>query len=586
MSILKNKWFDFFLFKKGKSVLFGVFFCLIISTCLGYQTPLMIKELLAYYQDKDAFYTSVNKLGILFFLVYLNRVIYGLFLNLYIKLFMQRLRIHCFKKWLSHHNVNEGREKDRFPQGEVVARIMNDTLVIRELITSGTLSIFIDGFFVLSSFLGLISIEKISGLFFSGMVFLAVVLLIWGGRHMRAVFYRVRQARGMIYQNLANVVGGIRDNYYTDHQNYASKTGSVVFNNFLRKQINANFWDSSYYSLAESLHPLLLALLIVVFPYSEIASAAVIFAIVDVIQRSITPLKSIAGKITNIQQSLTSISMIQGFIDHFQKEIPRKTQDSPLNFTSIEVIIDHFSYGASSVSVDKTTSFSLDSIAFTASKGELLGLAGHSGQGKSTLLNIMAANIIPSRGRIVLRGDNRVIHFPDGDVADYRGQVGLVAQDSHVFSESLQFNITLGLDSHEEFMDFWSWAREMISYLGTWKISPRNIIRPCEMSLGQNQLICALRACFLKKEVVLFDEISSGMDSELEESLRKTIWLVQKNSLSIIVAHRLETLLQADRILLIEKGRIVGEGTHKELLDKSPYYVKFISHLHRDRPTC
>ena len=576
MNILKNKWFDLFLFEKGRFSLMGIFLCLIISACLGYLTPLMTKKLFAYYQDKNLFYRSLYELGVLFFLVYFNRVIYGLLLNYYIKLFMQRLRNHCFEKWLSHHNVNG----DSFPQGEIVARIMNDTLTIRELITSGTLSIFIDACFVLSSFMGFISIEKISGLFFSGAELLAVILLIWGGRHMRAVFHKVRQARGMIYQNLANVVGGIRDNYYTDHQNYASKTGGIVFNNFLRKQINANFWDASYYSLAEALHPLLLALLIVIFPYSEIASAAVIFAIIDVIQRSITPLKSIAGKITNIQQSLTSMSMIQGFITYFQKEDTCKKQVSPLDFTSMEVSIDHFSYEKTK----RTRPFSLSAIKFTASRGELLGLAGYSGQGKSTLLNIIAANTIPFQGKILLQGANRTIHFPDQkeDLMDYRGQVGLVTQDSHVFSESLQFNITLGVNTDEEFMKFWTWAKGMIPYLVNWKINPKDTIDPRQTSLGQNQLICTLRACFLKKEVVLFDEISSGMDSELEEAIRKAIRLIQRNSLSIIVAHRLETLLQADRILLMEGGKIVGEGPHVKLMKNSREYMKFVNHLHRD----
>ena len=104
-------------------------------------------------------------------------------------------------------------------------------------------------------------------------------------------------------------------------------------------------------------------------------------------------------------------------------------------------------------------------------------------------------------------------------------------------------------------------------------------INPSKLSLGQKQLLAGVRACYLKKNIVFFDEISSALDSELEYALRKCILLIQEYSLTIIVAHRVETIIGADNILVMEKGRVVDSGNHSELLYKSKVYQEFIQEL-------
>ena len=105
------------------------------------------------------------------------------------------------------------------------------------------------------------------------------------------------------------------------------------------------------------------------------------------------------------------------------------------------------------------------------------------------------------------------------------------------------------------------------------------IVRPNDLSMGQKQLISALRSCYLKKPIVLFDEISSGLDSELEEALRKLVLLIQKNSLTVIVAHRVETIVNAGQILVMKDGKLDGVGTHSELLNENATYQEFISQV-------
>ena len=122
-----------------------------------------------------------------------------------------------------------------------------------------------------------------------------------------------------------------------------------------------------------------------------------------------------------------------------------------------------------------------------------------------------------------------------------------------------------------------------IPYIANWGIEPKDICHPKDLSQGQKQLICALRACYLAKPIVLFDEISSALDSDLEEALKKLVLLIQERSLTIIVAHRIETIKNAQNIIVMDNGVIVGMGEHKELMENSTHYQNFIKQLNSIR---
>lgn len=162
--------------------------------------------------------------------------------------------------------------------------------------------------------------------------------------------------------------------------------------------------------------------------------------------------------------------------------------------------------------------------------------------------------------------------------------IGLVGQDSHIFSESLRFNITMGRDSEvedntQDISNFFGQLIEEIPYFKSWGIDLASKINPAELSVGQKQLLAAVRALYWKRPIILFDEIASALDSRLELALRRVIKIIQKNSLVFIIAHRVETVLDADRIIAMDQGRINGIGNHQELLEKSIYYKNFIDEL-------
>ena len=141
------------------------------------------------------------------------------------------------------------------------------------------------------------------------------------------------------------------------------------------------------------------------------------------------------------------------------------------------------------------------------------------------------------------------------------------------------FNITLKRIEPEDFKTNWDFLVENIPYLKTWGLGPNDLIVPSSLSLGQRQLLAGVRACYIKKNIVFFDEISSALDSELEYSLRKLVLIIQKFSLTIIGAHRVETIVNANKILVMDKGRVTDSGNHASLSTTSVVYQDFIHEL-------
>ena len=585
MNISKNKWYNFFFFKGSGAMVTLLFTCLAISAYLGAKTPGLITNLSRNYNNDQLFNSAIIALLINFLIVYSNRVIYQLSVNKYVRMLIQFARTETYSRWLSSHEL----DSEKYPQGEILSRIMSDTESIRDLISSGSFGIFIDLCFVVSCLVGFINLQKFTGFFIAGSEVVATILLIWGSQLMRDMFMRLRNAQAQVNRVTANVLGGFKQIYYTRHDQYASKKSEIVFEDFLHKQNIVNTMDAAYYAVAESLYPILLALVIFIFPYSHLTEVALIFAIVDLIQRSISPIKEISGKIANIQRAATGIDRIQNFLNDIPNRISVALKDNNQKnpFLKMKVDLDYFEYPKRKTVTEGTTevlerkSFSLADIHFEGLPGELIGIVGLSGSGKSTLLNILAGNVLaPNVNVSLLMGtpnESYELHLRDLD--EYRREVSIVSQESHIFSESLMFNITLQRVEPDNFLQNWNFLLENIPYLKTWGLSPNDLVVPSSLSLGQRQLLAGVRACYIKKNIVFFDEISSALDSELEYALRKLVLLIQEYSLTVIVAHRVETIINADKILVMDNGRVVDSGKHSNLITSSKVYQDFIREL-------
>ncbi len=564
---LKSSWWNYLWLKSETALIIFIFTNVVISAVTGYLTPQLITAFYESLGKDESFSYHFGLLVALFAGEYINRLLFVLSTHRYIQLLLIELRGQSYALWLKAPFKKRSKKHEDYPMGEVLARLMNDTDSVREVVSAGAFTIFIDIIFILSCLISFLQLNSTTGLALFIAEVIACFLLIKGSKVMADIFMDVRRITGMMARVVTDLTSGLRELFFSPNERYASERGKKIFEEFLDKQLKANVWDAGYYSAAESLYPILVALVMVIVPYSQIVEVAILAALIDLIQKSITPIKDVASKISVVSRARTGIDRIHQFNESFEQGNFERMDFTNLEASELKFKLKGFQYDEG---------FQLCDIEFEVKRGEVFGILGESGCGKSTLLKLLSGQYHTFTGTIEI--DGKIIDASeDTSLRYFSSYVSLISQDSHVFTETLKFNITLGAD--EGFDDFWKIATTAIPYLSRWNLKPEDKIQPKLLSMGQKQLLSGLRALFLKKPVILMDEISSGLDSELEAALRDLIRFFQSRSMTIIVTHRLETILHSHKLILLEMGKVIATGPHQMMRD-IPKYQEFLKHLH------
>ena len=279
----------------------------------------------------------------------------------------------------------------------------------------------------------------------------------------------------------------------------------------------------------------------------------------------IPPVKSLTTSYYYIQKGSAAAERVYEILDQENTIVNKKDVHKISNLkNSINFIIKSFKYENKNV---------LQNINFTIKKGQKVALVGHSGGGKTTLADLLPRFYDLEDGEINI--DN--INIKDIDLFNLRNIISIVSQDSILFNDSIYNNIKIGnLNATKEDIINAAKAANAHEFILKCEDSYQTNIGNSgeKLSGGQKQRISIARAILKNPEILILDEATASLDSESEKKVHTAIDNIIKNRTVIIIAHRLSTIINADKILVMDKGKIVEQGTHAELLEKDGNYKK------------
>ncbi|HNZ89001.1 MAG TPA: ABC transporter ATP-binding protein, partial [Candidatus Cloacimonas acidaminovorans] len=277
------------------------------------------------------------------------------------------------------------------------------------------------------------------------------------------------------------------------------------------------------------------------------------------------PLKVITQVYTDIRKALVSLDRI-GLVLNQESRIQDKPDAITKETFDSEITFENVTFGY------KENKPVLKNFSLTIPKGSKVAFVGASGGGKTTIANLMNRLYDVTYGAIKIDG----IDIRDIKLDNLRKFFGVVTQDSILFSKSIKENIAYG--SQEEVSDEQiikaaqiANAEEFINEMPN-KYDEVLGSKGSDLSGGQKQRLCIARAIVGDPPILIFDEATSALDTDSEQKVQMAIDKATQNRTVILIAHRLSTILKADKIVVLEKGKIVGMGTHQELMQNCPRY--------------
>lgn len=333
------------------------------------------------------------------------------------------------------------------------------------------------------------------------------------------------------------------------------------------------FIFSLFFPVVELISSLFIGFILFYGGYITI-SAGVVIAFIQYISMLIRPLRQIADRFNNIQRGIVGAERVLGVMDEDfalpnEGKVMKDHFDGKIEFKDV-----YFSY-------DENQNV-LKGISFKVNPGETVAIVGATGAGKSTIISLITRLYDINSGQILLDD----VALKDYELYNLRSHIGVVLQDVFLFHGTIFENLAFG-DETVTLEKIKSVAKDIEvddfieSLPGGYDYVVRE--RGSSISLGQRQLLSFLRAYLSDPKILILDEATSSIDHESEKLIQRATEKITKNRTSIIIAHRLSTIEKADKIIVMEHGKIVEEGKHLELLDKNGYYsTLYRAQLKRD----
>ena len=460
---------------------------------------------------------------------------------------------------------------DNKHSGKFIGNLMNDVNMIVNLISTAILNLFKDSL----TLIGLLSVMfyqnwKLS-LIAIIMIPLASIAARTLGKRIGKVSTQQMQRAGLLTSYLIEIFKNHKLIKIFQKENYEKKRANDLIHTLKEasRKINIVFVRAS--PIMESLTGIMIALIIFISAKLVINNELEVsnfFSFLAAMMLAYQPVRSLATLNISVQQGLSGAKRIIPIIDDETKiKDAAGSNELIINNAQIEFENVEFNYLLNERQILNTISLSIPGRKMTA-------LVGQSGAGKSTILNLIPRFYNVLSGDIKI--DNQSIY--SSTIFSLRKNISLVSQDTTLFDDTVRNNIAYAnLDATQEEIEEaakFSFAEEFIEKLPNKydTLIGENGVR---LSGGEKQRLSIARAILKKSSIILLDEATSSLDAETENKIQKAISFLTQGKTTIVIAHRLSTILNSDKIYVIDKGSVIGEGRHDDLLLSSNEYKNF-----------